>query len=263
MNVDPPWYEEELVLRLLIAFSVWLAWALPAPAEPVYVAVASNFLLPAKLLAERYEETSGQQITISSGSTGKLYAQIVNGAPYAIFLAANASEPKRLETRGLAVAGSRFTYAIGRLVLWSLDPDRVTREKGADLIRNRDFARLAIPNPKIAPYGAAAFQTIRALGVDPDILGKRLVRGENVSQAYQFVAAGNADLGFVALSQLSDPERSPEGSHWLIPDNLHEPIEQQAVLLTRAAEDPAAEAFFEHLRSAEAAALIRAYGYGS
>lgn len=250
-------------MRILLAFFVWLSWAVPALAEPLRVAVASNFLLPAKVLTEHYEETSGKEVTISSGSTGKLYAQIVNGAPYAVFLAANVAEPKRLEAQGLAVAGSRFTYAIGRLVLWSRDPTRVTEGNGADLISNGDFVRLAVSNPKTAPYGVASVQTMRALGLDPTALGSRLVRGENVSQTYQFVFGGNADLGFVALSQISNPGRSAEGSHWLVPANLHEPIEQQAVLLSRAAKDPAAKSFLDYLRSAEIIDLIATFGYGS
>ena len=232
-------------------------------ADPLRVAVASNFLMPAKELAARFEKTSGQAVTLSAGSTGKLYAQIVHGAPFSVFLAANATEPQRLEAEGLAVTGSRFTYATGRLVLWSLDPDLLKAVDGADLIRRGDFDRLAIANPKTAPYGAAAVQTLRALGLAPARLGPRVVRGENVSQTYQFVATGNVDLGFVALSQVSNPERPAQGSYWLVPEDLHEPIEQQTVLLARAAEDNQAKAFLAYLRSPAARELIAAYGYGA
>ena len=240
-----------------------LACSVTVLAEPLRVAVASNFLMPAKELAARFEKTSGQAVTLSAGSTGKLYAQIVHGAPFSVLLAANATEPERLEEEGLAVSGSRFTYAAGRLVLWSLDPDLLKAGGGEDLIRRGDFGRLAIANPKTAPYGAAAVQTLRALAQDPASLGPRVVRGENVSQTYQFIATGNVDLGFVALSQVSNPQRPAQGSFWIVPEDLHEPIEQQAVLLTRAAEDIQAKAFLAYLQGPVARELIAAYGYGT
>jgi len=232
-------------------------------AEPLRVAVASNFLMPAKELAARFEKASGQVVTLSAGSTGKLYAQIVHGAPFSVFLAANATEPQRLEAEGLAVSGSRFTYATGRLVLWSLNADLLKAGDGEELIRRGDFGRLAIANPKTAPYGAASVQTMRALGLDPARLGPRVVRGENVSQTYQFIATGNVDLGFVALSQVRNPQRPAQGSYWTVPDDFHEPIEQQAVLLARAAEDTQAKAFLAYLQGPAARELIAAYGYGT
>jgi molybdate transport system substrate-binding protein len=247
-----------LALILLCAFSLSSAGA-----EPFRVAVASNFLVPARALADRFEQASGHQSAVVAGSTGKLYAQIVNGAPFDVFLAANASEPKRLEADGKAVTGSRFTYAVGRLVLWSRDPALLTASKGADLIRSARFGRLAIANPKTAPYGAAAVQTMQSLGLDLGTLGPRLLLGENVSQAYQFVASGNADLGFVALSQVSNPDRHATGSHWLVPANLHHPIEQQAILLARAEREVRAASFLDYLRGPQARELIARYGYGT
>lgn len=249
------------MLRCLLVIFLWVSWSVLASAEPLRVAVASNFLMPAKQIIAKFERISGEEVTVSSGSTAKMYAQIINGAPYGVLLAANAREPKRLEMEGRAVAGSRFTYANGRLVLWSRNPDLVTAETAADLVGRRAFTRLAVANPKTAPYGAAAMQTMRALGLEPNTLRSSLVRGENVSQTYQFVASGNADLGFVALSQVTGPGRPAGGSHWVVPSALHEPIEQQAVLLTRAEHDATARAFLDYLRSPEVVALILGFGY--
>ncbi len=251
------------MFRICLLIFLVAACGTTAIAEPLRIAVASNFLRPAKALAAGFEESSGRVVTVSTGSTGKLYAQIINGAPYSVFLAANVSEPKRLEADGRAVAGSRFTYATGRLVLWSRNRALLTAGDGADLIRRQDFTRLAIANPRTAPYGAAAVQAMQALGLDPKGLGRHLVRGENVSQTYQFIASGNVDAGFVSLSQMGDPRRSVEGSYWLVPADLHDPIEQQAVLLARAAADAHAKAFLHYLRSPEARALIAGYGYGA
>ncbi len=251
------------MLRLALLLCLFAACGTSVLAEPLRIAVASNFLMPARALADRFEKTSGRDVVISTGSTGKLYAQIVNGAPYSVFLAANITEPQRLEADGQAVAGSRFTYATGRLVLWSLAPALFTGGDGAELIRRADFRRFAIANPRTAPYGIAAVQTLRALGLDPGTLGPRLVRGENVSQTYQFIASGNVDAGFVALSQVNNSDRSAEGGYWLVPADLHAPIEQQAVLLVRAAADAHAKAFLHYVQSPEARELIAAYGYGS
>ncbi len=253
----------EFMRRLCLSLILSATFSSPSLAEPLRVAVASNFLMPARALAQRFEQLSGRQVAVSTGSTGKLYAQIVNGAPYSIFLAANATEPRRLETDGRAVPGTRMTYATGRLVLWSMDEDLLKAGEGPDLIRRGDFTRLAIANPKTAPYGAAALQTMRSLKLDTKALRSRLARGENVSQAYQFIATGNADLGFIALSQVNNPERPAGGSHWLVPVDLHDPIEQQAVLLTRGADDRDARAFLDFLRSPEALEVIAAYGYGA
>ncbi|MCG6862680.1 MAG: molybdate ABC transporter substrate-binding protein [Chromatiaceae bacterium] len=250
-------------MRNLVAFLLCSCLGTASLAEPLRVAVASNFLMPAKALADRFEQASGYQVSLSTGSTGKLYAQIVNGAPFSVFLAANAAEPRRLEAQGKVVAGSRFTYAVGRLVLWSRDPAQLAAGDGADLIRNGEFARLAVANPKTAPYGMAALQAMQALGLDPATLGRRLVRGENVSQVYQFTASGNADLGFVALSQVSNPEKPAAGSYWLVPSDLHEPIEQQAVLLDDSPNDEGARLFFDFLKGPKSRELIARYGYGT
>lgn len=250
------------MLRISLLIILVAAACGPLSAASLRVAVASNFLMPARALAQRFEAMNGQEISISAGSTGKLYAQIVNGAPFAVFLAANAAEPKRLEASGHAVPGSRFTYATGRLVLWSRDPALFAKRDGADLIRQGSFARLAVANPRTAPYGSAAVQAMRTLGVQPESLGSRLLRGENVSQAFQFVASGNADAGFVALSQVRNPERPLHGSRWLVPAELHDSIEQQTVLLIRGSDDRDARAFLDFLRLPEALEVIAAYGYG-
>lgn len=240
---------------LIILFSL-AAW--PAFAEPLRIAVASNFLAPAHALAEQYRADTGQVVKVSAGSTGKLYAQIVNGAPYDLFLAANAREPERLEAAGLTVPDSRFTYALGRLVLWSADGQRLKEADGAAWLQRGDYARLAVANPRTAPYGAAALQVLADLGVTPAKPG-RLVVGENVGQAYQFAASGNVDAGFVALSQVL---AKPGGSYWQVPPGEYAPIAQQVVWLKRAQHRTEARAFIDWLRSAKVAAVIAGFGYG-
>ncbi len=243
--------------RCWLSLGLLVAW--PVAAEPLRIAVASNFLAPAKSLAARYSAQTGQQVSVSSGSTGKLYAQIVNGAPYDLFLAANAREPARLEAQGLTVPGSRFTYALGRLVLWSADPNRFADTPGDAWLRNRLEGRVAVANPNTAPYGAAAIQVLDALGVDYHRPG-RLVTAENVGQTYQFVATGNVSAGFVALSQVL---AKPGGSYWVVPASDHDPIAQQAVWLKRARHNRAAADFVRWLRSRSSAALIAGFGYGA
>lgn len=245
--------------RIAAALALCLA---PAPSPPaaaaeVLVAVASNFADVAAALAVRFEAATGHAVVLSPGSTGRHFTQIKGGAPFAVFLAADAERPQRLEAEGLAVAGSRFTYAVGRLVLWSPRPGLVDAD-GAVLAAG-SFAHLAIANPELAPYGQAAREALAALGLW-DGLAPRLVRGENIAQAYQFVAGGAAELGFVALSQVRRPDRTAAGSLWEVPEGLHAPIVQQAVLLR---DEPAARAFLEFLRGDEARAVIAAYGYGA
>lgn len=244
-----------LLLRVLGVFALCL-YGPQLAAEEVRVAVASNFLAPAKALARAYEATEGVPIKLSSGSTGKLYAQIINGAPFDVFLAANRREPERLEAEGWAVKGSGFTYALGRLVLWSADAERLTGDPRAAL-EGGDYRRLALANPRTAPYGAAAVAVLEALGLKQK-LDERLVFGENIAQAYQFVATHNAQLGFIARSQLPEGK----GSFWIVPEDLYPPIEQQAVLLKRAADKAQARAFIDYLRGPEADALIESFGYG-
>lgn len=226
--------------------------AAPAQAGPVHVAVATNFAKTARELGEAFEKERGDRVVVSAGSTGKLYAQIVSGAPYEVFLAADAERPRRLVEAGHAVEGTRFPYALGRLVLWSPDVGRVA---DASALRGT-FRHLAIANPELAPYGAAARDTLRRLGLW-DALAPRLVRGEDIGQTYQFVATGNAELGFVALSQVM----GVEGSRWLVPDDHHAPLEQQAVLLEPGQGDDAARAFLAFLQGDAARALIEASGY--
>lgn len=229
-----------------------LATAPAARAGEVHVAVATNFAATARALGAAFAQEHGDTVVVSEGSTGKLYAQIVNGAPYEVLLAADAERPARLEAGGQAIAGTRFPYALGQLVLWSPDAGRV---EGASALRG-DFRHLAIANPELAPYGAAARDTLRRLGLW-EALAPRLVRGEDIGQTYQFVATGNAELGFVALSQVA----GAGGSRWLVPADHHAPLEQQAVLLGPGRDDGAARAFLGFLRSDAARRTIAAAGY--
>ena len=235
--------------------------ALPAPsaqgASTVRVAVASNFRYAMAALADRFESSTGDSVEAAFGSSGKHYAQIRNGAPFDAFFAADAERPQRLEDDGVAVRGTRFTYALGQLVLWS--PRKGYVDAGGSVLRSGDFRHIAIANPDLAPYGAAAHEALVALGLW-DALQDRLVRGENIAQAYQFVRSGNAELGFIAQSLLEFPGHSAGGSAMTVPPSLYSPIEQQAVLIRDTA---AARAFLEYTRSPEGRALIRAYGYGT
>lgn len=243
--------------------SASLAWlvvaALPAArAGEVTVAVAANFSLPMQRIAASFEAETGHRARIAAGATGRLEAQIGNGAPFDILLSADAETPARLLAEGVAVPGSRFTYAIGRLVLWSARPG-VVDAQGAVLGQQR-FAHLAIANPKTAPYGAAAIDVLGRLGL-LDALRPRLVQGENVGQVHQFVASGNAELGFVALSQVWRDGALASGSGWIVPAALHAPLRQDAVLLLPGRDRPAALALLAYLRGAQAGAIIRSFGY--
>lgn len=247
-------------MSFLARLSVLLAglWVAQAQADVVQVAVAANFAAPMARIADAFRAASGHTLKLSSGATGKFHAQILAGAPFEVLLAADTRTPQQLVESGHAVAASRFTYATGRLVLWSATPG-VVDPAGAVLARG-GFAHLAIANPKTAPYGAAAMQVLRARGL-AETLSAKLVTGESIAQAYQFVATGNADLGFVALSQLSAPGRPPTGSMWRVPADQHQPICQDAVLLRAGAANPAASALLAYLRSDAARTIIRAYGY--
>jgi molybdate transport system substrate-binding protein len=237
---------------------VWLAVAPSARAGEASVAVAANFASPMKAIAAEFARATGHAATIVPGATGKLYAQIKNGAPFDLFLAADAETPARLEREGSAVAGSRFTYATGRLVLWSAREGLVDAE-GAVLAR-ASFRHIAIAAPKLAPYGAAAVEALRRLGLE-DTLRPKFVQGENVAQAYQFVATGNAELGFVALAQVIRDGKVVAGSAWIVPQDLHAPIRQDAVVLVRARDNPAALALADFLKGDAARAIVRAHGY--
>ena len=229
-----------------------------ALADEAQVAVAANFASPARKLADQFMQRTGHRLALSSGSTGKFYAQIKNGAPFDAFLSADDETPRRMEKEKLAVAGSRFTYAVGKLVLWSPKAGMVD-DKG-NVLRARAFNRLAIANPRLAPYGAAAKEAMEKLDVW-QALQKKLVQGENIAQTYQFVSSGNADLGFIALSQLRERGEGRPGSNWVVPAELHAPLHQDAVLLERGASNSAARDFLSYLRSPAARELIRAVGY--
>lgn len=227
-------------------------------AGEVQVAVASNFTAPMQVIAERFEALTGHKALLAFGSTGKLYAQIRNGAPFAVLLAADEQVPAKLESEGLGVTGSRFTYATGTLVLWSAKDDYVDDQ--ASVLTQRAFRHLAVANPKTAPYGAAALATLKELGVLESV-SRRLVQGENIAQTHHFVASGNAELGFVALSQVLEKGRIRSGSGWIVPASYHPPIRQDALLLTSAQDNAAAHALLDYLKSAAATEVIKAYGY--
>ena len=240
-----------------LVFGLTLALAGSALAGEVQVAVAANFTAPMQQIAALFERDTGHKAVLAFGGTGKFYAQITNGAPFDVLLSADDETPARLEKEGHTVAGSRFTYAVGKLVLWSTDPKRVDAQ--GDILKTGSFKRLAIANPKTAPYGAAAIETMTALGVLPQ-LQSRFVQGENIAQTHQFVTTGNAELGFVALSQ-TYKDGKPYGSMWVVPDTLHQPILQDAVLLTRGKDKAAASALLGYLKGDRARNVIRSFGY--
>ncbi|HET9822354.1 MAG TPA: molybdate ABC transporter substrate-binding protein [Burkholderiaceae bacterium] len=247
--------------RLLIASALLAAVALARAAE-VRVAVASNFAAPMKAIAAQFEQATGHHARVSLGATGAFYAQIRHGAPFEVLLAADAATPARLVADGAADAGSRFTYAVGRLVLWSARADRVDAQGATLRAPPRAGERLAIANPRLAPYGAAAEQVLERQGVAA-LWRDRRVQGENIAQTHQFVASGNAALGFVALAQVVAPDGGfASGSGWRVPESLHDPIRQDAVLLARGRANPAAAALLQYLRSDAARRVIAAHGYG-
>lgn len=244
------------VPRLYLLFSIALSLSTPVMAEEVQVAVASNFTAPIKNIAADFEQQTKHKVLLSFGATGKFYAQIKNGAPYDVLLAADDVIPKKLEQEGAAVVGSRFTYAIGRLVLWSAKADFVD----PNVLHRGNFQHVALASPKLAPYGAAAIDVLTHLGLVKPLQAK-FVQGENISQTFQFVSSGNAELGFVALSQVYFNGSLKSGSAWIIPDKLYSPIRQDAVLLTSAKDKAAAQAFISYLKTPKAKAVMTAYGY--
>jgi molybdate transport system substrate-binding protein len=227
-------------------------------AAEVQVAVASNFTKPMQVIAEQFEQDTGHKVLLAFGSTGKLYAQIHNGAPFDVLLAADEAAPAKLESEGQGVTGSRFAYAIGTLVLWSARKGYVDDQ--AKALTERPYRHLAIANPKTAPYGAAAMATLEKLGLTESVRG-RLVQGENIAQAHQFVASGNAELGFVALSQVVENGTISHGSGWIVPAIFHPPIRQDALLLNKGRDNPVAQALLDYLKGAKAAEVITAHGY--
>jgi molybdate transport system substrate-binding protein len=227
-------------------------------AAEVNLAVAANFTAPMKRIAEEFEKATGHKTVLSYGATGKFYAQITNGAPFDVFLSADDKTPEKLEKEGVAVAGSRFTYAVGRLVLWSAKPALVD-DKAAVLVRN-DFKYLAIAAPKLAPYGAAAIEALTKIGMLP-LLQPKLVTGESIGQTFSMVLTGNAELGFVAMSQVFEGGLLKSGSAWVVPANLHSPLKQDAVLLVRGKSNPAAQQLLIFLKSGQARAIMNSFGY--
>ena len=245
------------ILWSVVLSAMMAAVSYTASAGRIQVAVASNFVTALEVLAGEYTEASGHEVVLASGSTGKQYAQIIHGAPFDLFFAADAERPRLLDEAGATVAGTRFTYALGRLVLWSPLADYV--DARGEVLAKGDYRHLALANPDLAPYGAAARQVLRRLGLWEG-QAERRVLGENIAQTFQFVTSGNAELGFVALSQLTGPDGDRAGSRWEVPVALYPPIEQQAVLLR---DSPAARGFIEFIKSERGRELIRVHGYAT
>jgi molybdate transport system substrate-binding protein len=248
----------QTVIRLFTAL-ILSAGSVLAAAGEARIAVAANFSAPMKAIIDKFESETGHRVKASYGSTGKLYAQIKNGAPFEALLAADQTRPMLLADEGVAVPGSGITYAVGSLVLWSADADAV--DDGPVVLKAGTFAKLAVANPKLAPYGEAAVQTLEYLGVR-DAVEPKIVMGENIAQTYQFIDTGNAELGFVALSQVMVDGAIGKGSGWIVPEEMHEPIRQNAVVLESGAGNPALVELFDFLKGEEARALIRGFGYG-
>ncbi|MBS1161685.1 MAG: Molybdenum transporter, periplasmic binding protein [Proteobacteria bacterium] len=241
-------------LPLLLA----LFAALSARADEVQVAVAANFTGPMQVIAALFERDTGHKASLAFGSTGKFYAQIANGAPFQVLLAADDETPAKLVKEGYAVAGTPFTYAIGKLVLWSTDP-KLVDGKG-EVLKKGGFKHLALANPKAAPYGAAGLQVMTKLGVAESIK-PLLVQGENIAQTHQFVSTGAAELGFVAYSQVIKNGQIGAGSGWLVPGNLYDPIRQDAVILAKGKDKVAAVALMSYLKGDKAKEVIKSFGY--
>ena len=241
----------------VLALSFALATALPplgAHAASTNIAVAANFTEAAKEIAAAFKAKTGHEAVLSFSASGQFYTQIKESAPFQIFLSADEERPKKLADEGLAVADSRFTYAIGKLVLWSKDANAI---KGEDTLKANAFAKLSIANPAAAPYGVAAIETLKALNVY-EAIAPKIVQGNTIAQAFQFIDTGNAEVGFIALSQLAG---NTGGSRWMVPQNLYSEIRQDAVLLKTGAANEAATGFMTFLKGPEARAIIEKYGY--
>lgn len=238
---------------LLVALNLGSAWA-----DEVQVAVAANFTAPMQAIAKDFEHDTGHKLVSSFGATGQFYTQIKNGAPFEVFLSADDSTPAKLETENETVKGSRFTYAIGTLALWSAKEGYVDAK--GQVLKANQYQHLAIANPKAAPYGLAATQVLDKLQLTEATKAK-WVEGQNITQAFQFVSTGNAELGFVALSQIYKDGKVTGGSAWIVPAELHDPIRQDAVILNKGKDNPAAKALVDYLKGPKATAIIQSYGY--
>ena len=248
------------IVKIVLVAVLSLLFAIPALAAEVHVAVAANFTAPMKQIAADFEKETGHKVVLSFGASGKFYAQIKNGAPFQILLSADDEKPIQLVKDGLAVADSRFTYAIGTLVLWSAKPGFVDAK--GEVLSKGHFNKIALANPKLAPYGTAAIELLTKQGLLTSLTPK-FVQGENISQTFQFVSTGNAELGFVALSQVMKDGKVTSGSAWIVPGRLHSPIRQDAVLLATGRDNAAAKALLGYLKSDKAKKIIRSYGYES
>ncbi|HLV48191.1 MAG TPA: molybdate ABC transporter substrate-binding protein [Aliidiomarina sp.] len=242
----------------LLFFTVLFTASQVTKAAEVHVAVASNFTAPMKEMSTLFEQETGHKAVLSFGSSGKFLAQINHGAPFDVFLSADQEKPSILAAAQGIVANSQFTYAIGTLVLWSADASLVI--EGPEALSNIPFNKLALANPRLAPYGKAALQTLEALD-RKELTESRWVQGENISQTYHFVASGNAQIGFVALSQVAENGDIQTGSGWVVPSSYYSPIKQDAVILKHAANNEAAHALIRFLKSPAAHQVIHAYGY--
>ena len=249
---------ESVVKRFLLSLAASLAMAFSAHAGEVSVAVAANFTAPMQKIASLFEQDTGHKATLAFGSTGRFYAQIKNGAPFDLLLSADDETPAKLAKEGLAVDASRFTYAIGKLALWSKQPGLVDAQ--GQVLKSGNFDKIAVADPKLAPYGAAAVEVMTQMGV-LNTLRPKFVQGENIAQTHQFVATQNAQLGFVALSQVMADGRLVEGSVWAVPATLYSPLRQDAVLLNKGQGNAAATALLQYLKGDKARAVIRGYGY--
>lgn len=249
---------KKMVIKIPLAIFTLLLLSLRSQAAEVKVAVAANFAQPMKEIAAEFEKDTGHKLILTQGATGKFYAQISNGAPFEVLLSADDETPGRLASEGKAVAGSQFTYAIGRLALWS--PDARLVEQGGEVLKTDKFKFIAIANAKVAPYGRAAVQTMQKLGVLTNI-EPRVVQGESISQTFQFVTSGNAQLGFVALSQIWENGKLRSGSAWVVPEEMHEQLKQDVILLNAGKNSQAAVALLNFLKSDKARKFIERYGY--
>ena len=245
-------------MKQLLALATSLLFAASAHAAEVKVAVAANFAQAMKDIAPEFEKDTGHKLNLTQGATGKFYAQITNGAPFEVFISADDETPTKLVKEGKAVSGTQFTYAIGRLVLWS--PDALLVDQGGGVLKTDKFKFLSIANAKVAPYGRAAVQTMQKLGVLTAI-EPRVVQGESITQAHQFVTSGNAQIGFVALSQVWESGKLKSGSAWIVPEAMHDQLKQDLVLLNPGKDSKAAQALVDYMKSEKAKKVIERYGY--